>query len=503
MKLSKKLKENKELYRYLQNEIRANKNLYMGKGVNVRLILRNKKKFLNNFISKNKGLQTEYNELKAENQNFENSYKNILEYRDKQEFLEKKFRENLLLYQKKGYRNPNFTTKSNIIKYSPLLMEGQEHINKFFLQDLYLLNKYLKKIATYDKLEKYILQKGIKFNEKFNDNSEYEDDDNEKEGINSKIFLKKCDLLVKKAYKEKKGKRVYRSLDVNNWFKKDLYADPFLTQGNYKFDKSTSSNHSNKKNNLLNNKIEKLINYNNEIKRILNYDNASFDGKKNIKNQRFSVMNKLDNKNILILNANSPERHNGLKRRNKKKMTLPFRKNGKDTKIEEFYKNIIDKQNGEAQKDNTYNNFIIDSKDSINSFKSKASINKNLNLNLHLINNKYNQENKDINQMRNLKFEKSFQKRNSKTIKDNTDINLFKNINNIENIDIYKKRFRYYSGKKPIALFALINDMKETFFKENIINIFNRKFMFSKISDINSKYSLLEKYLCKGLLSNE
>ena len=40
MKLSKQLKEDKKLYNYIQNKISSNKNLYMGKGTNVKLILR-------------------------------------------------------------------------------------------------------------------------------------------------------------------------------------------------------------------------------------------------------------------------------------------------------------------------------------------------------------------------------------------------------------------------------------------------------------------------------
>ena len=505
MKLNKRLKENKELNKYIQNEIRANKDLYMGKGVDIKLILRNKRKFLNNFISRNKGLQTEYNELKSENQNFENSYRSILERRDKQPFLEKKFKDNLILYQKKGYKNPNLTTKSNIMKYSPLLMEGQEHMNKFFLQDLYLLNKYLKKIYTYDKVEKYIEENNIKFN----DNSEDEDDDNEKEGINSNIFLKKCDLLVKEAYKEKKRKRAYKSLDVNNWFKQDLYADPFLTQGNTKDEQNIfNSKYNDEKNNLFNKEIEKLTNYNNKMKRILDHDNYSFDAKEK-KIKRFSVVTDLDNKNILILNSNSPEKRNIFKtRKNKKELTLPYKKR-KDSKFEEFYKNIItSKQNTKTIiKNNNKNNvFIIDSKDSINSLKSEINKNKNKNLKskyLYLKKNIYNQENKHIDKINNLKANNIIKTRNNKNIKNKTVNNFFKNIENIENIDIYKKRFQQYSGKKPITLFAFINDMKEPFHRENIINIFNKKFMLSKVRDINSKYSLLDKYLCKGLLLNE
>ena len=77
MKLNKHLKDNKKLNNYIQNKIRESKNAYMGKGTNVKFILNDKKRLMNHFISRNKGLQNEYNELKTENQNFSNTYKNI------------------------------------------------------------------------------------------------------------------------------------------------------------------------------------------------------------------------------------------------------------------------------------------------------------------------------------------------------------------------------------------------------------------------------------------
>ena len=43
MKLSKKLKENKKLYKYIENKLRGNKDAYMGEGTDVKLILNDKK----------------------------------------------------------------------------------------------------------------------------------------------------------------------------------------------------------------------------------------------------------------------------------------------------------------------------------------------------------------------------------------------------------------------------------------------------------------------------
>ena len=463
MKLNKHLKDNKKLNNYIQNKIRESKNAYMGKGTNIKFILNDKKRLMNHFISRNKGLQNEYNELKTENQNFSNTYKNILEYRDNQEFLFNKFKDNLTQYQKMGYRIPNLTTNSNIIKYSPLLMEGQEHINKFYLQDLYSLNKKLKKIWPYNKIQKYLILNNITFNP----NSEEEDDDNEKEGINSNFFLKKTDLLAKKAFKEKKEKRVFKSLDISNWFKQDLYADPFLTQGNNDKNDPLFDNYTNEKRYKLKKQIEGLINYNNKLKTNMSkWNSISYDSIKNDVNKRHSVfdlkLNEEENKYELRLNSN-------YKNRNKvKKLTLT-NKAPNNTQFEEFYNNINNHKNGKEENNN--NKFIItESRNSMFSSKKKL-----------------------------LKKNKNILIKNNKSIKK---IKTNLNLENINNIDKYKKIFHLYSGKEPKSLLFLINDIKGPFNKPNIFNIFSKKFKLSKINELKNKFTFLENYLCKGLLEN-
>ena len=470
MKLSKKLKENKKLYNYIENKLRGNKDAYMGEGTDVKLILNDKKKLINAFISRNKGLQHEYNELKAENQNFYNFYKNILDYRDNQEYLLKQFKDNITYYQKKGYKIPNLTTKSNIIKYSPLLMEGQEHINKFYLQDLYSLNKRLKKIWPYNKIQKYCLENNINFNK----NSEEEDDDNEKEGINSNLFLKKSDLVAKTAFKEQKNKRIYKSLDVSNWFKQYLYADPFLTQGNSIYNDSIFDIDNNDRKNILNKEIERLNNYNERLKENLSkIDNVDNDYIRTDTSKRHSVfvlkLNQNENKNIFQLSSNYNRRSKN------KKLSLPHKaKNNR--RFEEFYKNIISNKNKKEKDKNI--KFI-------NSEKEKQCTLSSPKNNLY--------------KKRNIKKFKGDLVKNNKSAK--TINNIFK-LDNIENIDKYKKKFEVYSEKEPKALFSLINDVKEPFNRPNIINIFSKKFKLSKIKEIKSKYGFLEKYLCKGLISN-
>ena len=496
MKLSKQIKENKKLYNYIQNKITSNKNLYMGKGTNVKLILRNRKKVLNEFISRNKGLQTEYNDLKTENQAFSNTYKNILMYRDNQAYLEKRFKDNLLLYQKNGYKIPNLTTKSNIIKYSPLLMEGQDHINKYFLQDLYILNKDLNKIYSYDKLQKYIIENDVNFN----GNSEEEDDDNDKEGINSIFFLNKCDLLAKKAYKDKKGKRIYKSLDINNWFKQDLYADPFLTQGNYIYEDFSFDSCVNNKSYLLNKEIEKLIAGNNKIKEsISKMNNFNLNKNYDIK-KRHSVLElklKKNNKYILpINNINTVDMaNNELYKRNKvKKLTLPH-KSKKDIKFEEFYNDIIFNKNKKKNKTKITNKLlIIDSKDSIKSLKVLKKP-KSLKKCLDLKGNSFKAKTKIYNSV-----DERNNKNNKINIKNKT-MNFFGNIK--DNNKLYEKKFKLYSGKEPRYLFSLINDGKEPFNRANIINIFSKKFKISQLNDLKMRYSFLEKYLSQGLIERD
>ena len=465
MKLFKRLNEDKNLANYIQNKLRTNKSAYMGKGINVKLILNNRRKMMNKFISRNKGLQNEYKEIKAENQNFSNTYKFILNVRDKQDYLEKTFKDNFVLYQKKGYKIPNLTTKSNIIKYSPLLMEGQEHINKFFLQDLYSLNKKLKKIWKYDQIQKYITNNNINFN----GNSEDEDDDNEKEGLNSNFFLNKCDLLAKKAYKEIKEKRAHKSLDVNNWFKKDLYADPFLTQGNSINDDSFYKTYLNDKKNMINKEIEKLVNYNDKIKKEISKinDNDLDEISNKQVNKRHSVLllrlNEMDNKMILSKN------HYDKCRSKSKKQTILLK-----TNFEKYYHNTISsklKKNEEKISTKQFHSFDI--KNTKSSLKSKLF--------------KTNILKKD--------------KKKSFVTNKNTKRSSNSNVN--ENLEACKKKFHLYSGKSPNSLLSLIYDIKEPFNRPNILNIFSKKFMLSKIRDINLRYSILEKYLCKGLLAND
>ena len=466
MKLSRQLKKDKNLRNYIENKIRSNKNAYMGEGVNVKLILNNRKKLMNRFISRNKGLQNEYNELKTENQKFYKTYKNILDFRDNQSYLEKKYGDNFVVYQQKGYKIPNLTTKSNIIKYSPLLMEGQEHINKFFLQDLYLLNKKFKTVWTYDKLYNYITENNITFN----GHSEEDDDDNEKDGINSNIFLNHYDLLTKKALKDKKDKKVYNGLDINNWFKQDLYADPFLTQGNSLCDDNLFDANINKAY-IVNKQIEKLIKDNDNIKKgIINMIKIYNKNRKGRPSKRHSV-------NILELNNTNDNKELNktniiFKQRSKsKKLSLPHKKLV-NIKFENFDENI--NKNKKEEKNN-----ILDKKDSMRHAKTRLIRRNNVkSTKNNLIEN-------------NTKSNTSTKRNNSNSI-----------IKNIKNIDLYKQKFNIYSGKEPKYLFSLMKDVKVPFNKSKIINIFSKKYKLSKIKDLNSRYNFLEKYLCKGLHEN-
>ena len=486
MKLNKRINENEKLNAYIKNEIISNKNLYMGKGINTKLILKNRKKFINNFMSRNKGLQTEYNELKSENQKFSYVYKKILDYRDNQTFLEKKFKDNLILYQKKGYRTPNLTTKSNIIKYSPLIMMGQEHINKFYLQDLYILNKSLKKVWPYDKLEKYIKEKDISFN----DDSDNNDDENEKEGINSQYFLNKCDLLVKNAFKQKKENRTSKSLDVSNWFKHDLYADPFLTQGNkITYNDNNYIDVSNEQDNikinkaaLLTKKIENLKAENKKIKnmihRIKSFD--EFKEEDDLVGKRRSLFSmrhsRKNTKYSLTVNDLNLE-----KRSRDKKLTLQ-QKTRLKKKFEEYYNNIINSKLKEQKKEET-NLLILENRDKEKEEKKEKAIKQLLKAKTI----KHNYENK-------LKKNKNINISENNYISKESTKNIIRRV-------INEKRFDLYSGKDAKYLFSLINDIKEPFLKKSILNIYKRTFKISKLDNVNTKYSLLDKNLYQGLVS--
>ena len=474
MKLNKPFKGDKKLIKYIENKIRENKNAYMGKGTNVNLILKNKKKFMNSFSSRNKLLQKEYNKIKSENQSFSNIYKNFIELKDNQAFIEGLFKDNLSLYEKKGFTIPNLTTKNNIMKNSPLFLNGEKDINKFYLQDLYSLNKKFKKIWSYDKIQKLISEKNVTFDD-IDDLIEKENDDNELEGINTKFFLKNYDLLVKQTLKEKKENRINKSLDINNWFKQDLFSDPFLTQGNNIYNDSLFDSNISEKSSILNKEIENLTKYNDKIKkRISQLENNSFDRiRKGTKIKRHSVfilnLNQDDNKDINQIKNNFQQRSH------EKKMTLPHKKL-MDTKLENFYKSITSKNSEKEEKNNSkYNNYnIFNYKTSL--YSSKARLFKR----------------------NNFKSNKNNLIENNKITK-RTYSN--SNIKNIDNMDKYKKRFQIYSGKEPKALLTLMNASKYFFHKRNIVNIFSQKFKLSKINDLNSKYSFLENYLRKGLLS--
>ena len=75
------------------------------------------------------------------------------------------------------------------------------------------------------------------------------------------------------------------------------------------------------------------------------------------------------------------------------------------------------------------------------------------------------------------------------------------NTKNIIKRVINEKKFDLYSGKDPKYLFSLINDIKEPFLKKSILNIYKRTFKISKLDNVNTKYSLLDKYLYQGLVS--
>ena len=187
-------------------------------------VLRTGYKILDGYIKKNKLLNTRYNEIKNENETFTNFYKPILQYRDNQKFLENKFRDQLILYNSKGYDIPNLTTKNNVIKYSPLILKTQQDIDKFYLQDIYNKNKKPEIKNDYSPVDKVIMSN--------NNNSDGEDD--EKEGIKAKVFLDKCDELIKNKFNFIKKLKKYKSISINNWFQKDLYRNQSLDSKNNK-----------------------------------------------------------------------------------------------------------------------------------------------------------------------------------------------------------------------------------------------------------------------------
>ena len=93
-------------------------------------------------------------------------------------------------------------------------------------------------------------------------------------------------------------------------------------------------------------------------------------------------------------------------------------------------------------------------------------------------------------------------------LKKNKNINISENnyiskesTKNIIRRVINEKRFDLYSGKDAKYLFSLINDIKEPFLKKSILNIYKRTFKISKLDNVNTKYSLLDKNLYQGLVS--
>ena len=457
MKLNKIITGNKELNDYVKNEIQSHKNLFIGKDSKIRLILKNKNKLINKYTLRNKGLSSEYNELKTENKTVTDSYKVILNHRDNQEFLENKFRDTLVLYQKQGYRNPDFTTKSNVIKYSPLILENQEQINRFYYQDLYMINRLLKKKWPYKKIYKYIKERGIKFNSNSCD-VENEDDDNEKEGINSRLFLNKCDKLVKETFKQKKRERNFKSFDIKNWFKQDLYSDPFLTQGENKYDDILIVDNKKTKSVALKKEISKLKSENRKIKK---YINKTFGG-----NKRYSVFMVNDIQNLeknskvpLFIDRNSNHKH-----RSHVKMFKTQRNNIND-RINDFCQNTNSKKNLIKDKEKI---LILDSDEDSKNTSSKNKKKLRLNLKKNSILGKKNKKKKD-------------ESRNNR----------------------YEKIFKLYSGKDSKSLFDLINDVRVPFHKKSILNVYHRTFNFPKIENVNLKYESLDKKLCQCILSAE
>ena len=462
MKLSKVITENKELNNYVKNEIQSHKNLVLGKDSKIRLILKNKNKLFNKYAIRNKGLSSEYKQLKSENKTVTDSYKIILNHRDNQEFLEHKFKDTLFLYQKQGYRNPDFTTKSNVIKYSPLILENQEQINRFYYQDLYMINRLLKKKWTYNKIYKYIKERGIKFNSNSCD-VENEDDDNEKEGINSRLFLNKCDKLVKETFKQKKKERNFKSFDIKNWFKQDLYSDPFLTQGINKYDDILVVDNKKTKSVALKKEISKLKHENRKIKK---YINKTFGG-----NKRYSVYMVNDIKNLenndgdtkepifIDRNANANYKH-----RSHIKLYKTHR-NNIDARINELCLNTISNKNLIK---NTAKLLILDSEEDSKNTSPKNKKKLRLNLKKNSILRKNNKKKKN-------------ESRNNR----------------------YEKIFKLYSGKDSKSLFDLINDIRVPFLKKSILNVYHRTFNFPKIEKVNLKYESLDKKLCQSILSAE
>ena len=462
MKLSKALSGNKELNDYVKNEIQSHRNLFIGKDSKIKQILKIKNNLFNKYSLRNKGLNSEYYELKTENKNVLDCYKVILNHRDNQEFLESKFKDTLLLYQKQGYRNPNFTTKSNIIKFSPLILENQEQINRFYYQDLFSINRLLKKKWPYNKIYKYIKERGITFNSNSYD-VENEDDDNEKEGINSRLFLNKCDKLLKETFKQKKKERKFKSFDIKNWFKQDLYSDPFLNKGINKYDDILIVENKKTKSVALKKEINKLKGENRKIKK---YINKTFGG-----NKRYSVYMVNDIKNLekntgVIKETLNIDRNTNYKHRSHIKVFKTQRNNIND-RINKFTQNTTTKK--DLIKD-TEKLLILDSEEDSNNTSSKKIKNKKIRLNL-----------KKNSILGKKSKKKKIESRNNR----------------------YEKIFKLYSGKDSKSLLDLINDIRVPFNKKSILNVYHRTFNFPKIEKVNLKFESLDKKLCQSILSAE
>ena len=535
----------KKLKNYIKTEFHQNGNLTRVHDAQIDNILKTGSKILDKYIKRNRILHIKHNEIKNKNETFTAGYKPILQYRDNQNYLENQFHDQLLPYKNKGYKIPDLTTKNNAIKYSPLILKTQPDIDKFYLQDLFNINK--KKEIKQDLMfiSKSLLPKNI--------NTDEEDD--EKEGIKAITFLEKCNEFINNRFNYiKKGKK-YKSVSLNDWFQKDLFRNKSLNLKDDKEDSNIINNYETfilgpnekQKKIPLKKEIRQLKKENSELKqRVENLtwlslsDENSFNSKNNSskikiisspkKNQRRNnvliINNKkmqtksntfnenkvtsndvkviftkkiIDNMKNYLLSSSATRRNKKLCKKilNRKLLlnVIPIKK--KDIKLS---KDKIDKISLSSKKKKSYkkleeNNgkeYLLTSLRS-NKSKYRELCRNNININL-----KMNHEdfiNKDKN------------KQNDIDIKNNENKTMtnFK-INNLYEMSLdrnmYEKDFNSFRNKDPSSLFSLINISKKPFNKKEILSLYKWTYN-KKIISKNDAFNKLDKELYNGLLKSD
>ena len=457
---------------------------------------------LNKYLKKDKALNLIYNDIKKENQDFKDCYKPILEQRDTQTFLEDKFRDDLILYKNRGYEIPNLTTKANAIKYTPLTLKSQKDIDRFYSVDLHELNEIFKKNYNYNKITKLLQSEKTKINL-----GNCEDD--EAEGINSKLFLDKCDELIKSYFKDRKKKKKYLSASLNNWFKKDLFQNRYLFSKKkkdiYEENELSDCSLSNKESKEIsvNKEINQLKKENTNLKKLisdLEYEKHLSDSK----SRRISMLgmhNRLLSNNLSYnFPFNSDFKvtysHSNLNNNNNY-----FNKRSSNYPFNMIKKNILNtspnKKKQISPKKNIGSGYLITS---LRSEVEKHKINKNNNIKFNKLGK--NNLRKSLEQLRKKKLNKEIKKNNN-----NFDISLHK-LSSKKNLDIsydkekFETEFSSYRKKDASCLFEFINDTKKKFRKLDVLSLY--KWSYGK--KLYSKYKIydsLDKNLYKGLLKIE